>query len=78
MELRPETIRRANALAVQAFASAPEATDAVLALVQDLLGMQSVFLTRVTSGTLRVEASRNTDSNFAFPVGLTLPLELTP
>ncbi len=78
MELRPETIRRANALAVQPFASATEATDAVLALVQDLLGMQSVFLTRVSSGTLRVEASRITDANFAVKVGLELPLELTP
>ena len=78
MELRPETIRRANELAVQSFSSAADATDAVLALVQDLLGMRSVFLTRIAGGSLRVEASRNLDQQFVVPIGLAQPLELTP
>jgi PAS domain S-box-containing protein len=79
-DLPPELQQRAVSLAAASFRSTEEATGAVLALLRELLGMRSVFLSRtdLEARTLTVEASLNAPGDFAVPQGLRLPLELTP
>jgi len=71
---------RGRRLAARTFESRDEAVDAVLALLAEFLDMSSVFLTSTDTkdGKLRVEASRNRSTEFVVPVGLELPLPLTP
>lgn len=82
---RPEalgqTLSRTAALAQQTFDTWEEATDAVLEILMGLLGMRSVFLTRMDLAaqppSLRVVAARNLPGEFSIPVGTEAPLQDT-
>lgn len=76
----PDTLSGAATLSARTFDTLEEALDAVLRLLQELLGMRAVFLTRVDHqrGLLTVVAARNAPGSFVVPVGLELPLEFTP
>lgn len=71
-------LSRAAALATQTFATTEEASEAVLDLLIGVLGMRSVFMTRTDQGVLRVIAARNSGEDFVVPVGLEIPLALSP
>ena len=67
-------------LATQRFRTADQALHALLVTVQQIIGLQSVLITRIDkdAATLRVIAAHNTDPALSIPAGLQLPLTLSP
>ena len=74
-----DDLSRTAAIAARTFDTWEEATEAVLEILMALLGMQSVYLTRIEWANepvvQRVVASRNASGAFSIPVGLEVPLK---
>ncbi|MCI0572634.1 MAG: PAS domain S-box protein [Myxococcaceae bacterium] len=71
--------QRAVSLAASSFGSVQEATAAVLQLLRELLGMRSVYLSRLDASARRVtiQSALSAPGDVMLPSGATLPLEAT-